>query len=230
MENKCSKCKVDKNINGFVKNKSYCRICARLMCKVYKEKNKEKISQYNKKYKLENKEKISEYNKQYNIDNRKEIQKRHTEYLKNKRKTDIHYKISVVLRNRIKSLLKGEKRKKTIELLGCDLNFFQNWLKYQLVDTMTLENHGKIWHIDHVIPCAKFDLKNIEEQKKCFNWTNLQPMFSSENMSKKDNIILKDIFAHEIKLYSFIIKNKINTKKIIKFDKTKYLNKVNKLK
>ena len=59
MENKCSKCKVDKNINGFVKNKSYCRICARLMCKVYKEKNKEKISQYNKKYKLENKEKIS---------------------------------------------------------------------------------------------------------------------------------------------------------------------------
>lgn len=224
MENICSKCKGDKNVNGIVKNKSYCKLCARLMCKLYKQRNKEKISEYNKKYKSRHKEEISDYNKQYNLNNRDKIQKRHTQYLKERRKTDLNYKMAVVLRNRVKSLLKGEKRKKTLELLGCELQFFVDWLSFQFTDKMKLENHGLIWHIDHVIPCAKFDLKNIEEQKKCFHWSNMQPMYSSENLSKKDKICLDDINKHEIKLNSYIQLTKPKNKtSILKYDKTKYL-------
>jgi len=48
---------------------------------------------------------------------------------------------------------------------------------------MTWENHGE-WHIDHIKPCSLFNLLNEDEQKKCFHYTNLQPLWASENLSK----------------------------------------------
>ncbi len=48
---------------------------------------------------------------------------------------------------------------------------------------MTRENHGER-HIDHIKPCAEFDLNNPEEQKKCFHFSNLQPLWAEENISK----------------------------------------------
>ena len=48
---------------------------------------------------------------------------------------------------------------------------------------MTWKNYGE-WHIDHIKPCSKFNLTDEEEQKKCFNYKNLQPLWASENTSK----------------------------------------------
>ena len=48
---------------------------------------------------------------------------------------------------------------------------------------MSWENHGT-WHIDHRVPCAKFDLTKKEEQEKCFHYTNLQPLWAKDNLSK----------------------------------------------
>jgi hypothetical protein len=42
------------------------------------------------------------------------------------------------------------------------------------------------WHIDHIIPCEAFNLFDIEEQKKCFHYTNLQPLWSNINIAKSD--------------------------------------------
>ena len=42
---------------------------------------------------------------------------------------------------------------------------------------------GKI-HIDHIIPISYFDLEKIEEQQKCFHYTNLQPLWAEENIRK----------------------------------------------
>jgi len=57
---------------------------------------------------------------------------------------------------------------------------------------MTWDNHGtgkngkgmKEWHIDHIIPCCKFNLSKDEEQRKCFHYSNLQPLWASDNMKK----------------------------------------------
>jgi len=49
---------------------------------------------------------------------------------------------------------------------------------------MTWENHGEIWEIDHIKPCNSFDLTDIEQQKQCFHYTNLQPLFKTSKLAK----------------------------------------------
>ena len=51
---------------------------------------------------------------------------------------------------------------------------------------MTWDNHGQ-WHIDHIKPCAKFDLTDKDQQKACFHYTNLQPLWKEDNLSKRDS-------------------------------------------
>jgi hypothetical protein len=54
---------------------------------------------------------------------------------------------------------------------------------------MNWNNHGPIWHIDHIIPCKAFDLTIPEQQRQCFHYTNLQPMFAMANLSKRARIL-----------------------------------------
>ena len=54
---------------------------------------------------------------------------------------------------------------------------------------MTWENHGK-WHVDHIKPCCTFDFSKEEEQKKCFHYTNLQPLWAEENLVKAGKVEL----------------------------------------
>jgi hypothetical protein len=49
---------------------------------------------------------------------------------------------------------------------------------------MSWNNHGSYWEIDHIKPCSSFDLTDIEQQKQCFHYTNLQPLTIYENRSK----------------------------------------------
>jgi len=56
---------------------------------------------------------------------------------------------------------------------------------------MNWENYGK-WHIDHIRPCNSFDLSNREQQKLCFHYLNLQPLWGTENNAKKDSYSEKD--------------------------------------
>jgi hypothetical protein len=53
---------------------------------------------------------------------------------------------------------------------------------------MTWDNYG-LWHIDHIRPCNSFDLSKAEEQAKCFNYINLQPLWAIENLEKSDKIL-----------------------------------------
>jgi hypothetical protein len=100
------------------------------------------------------------------------------------------------LRHRIWAVLKGiSKSQHTLELLGCDLE----QLKQHLQETAIKNNYqgfnintysGKDYHIDHIKPCASFDLSKEEEQKKCFHWSNLQILAAQENLIKGDKEIL----------------------------------------
>lgn len=53
---------------------------------------------------------------------------------------------------------------------------------------MTWANYGE-WHIDHILPCASFNLSDYKEQQKCFHYTNLQPLWAVDNYKKHDKII-----------------------------------------
>lgn len=73
-------------------------------------------------------------------------------------------------------------------MIGCSIEELKQYLEKQFKEGMTWDNYGE-WHIDHIIPCAAFDLTKEEEQLKCFNYTNLQPLWAEENEKKGDKII-----------------------------------------
>lgn len=74
-----------------------------------------------------------------------------------------------------------------VEIIGCTMPFLKQYLESLFTKGMTWENYGfgyDKWNIDHIIPCENYDLTKIEEQKKCFNYTNLQPLWQSDNFIK----------------------------------------------
>ncbi len=100
-------------------------------------------------------------------------------------KTDINVRISRRLRSRTWDALKGNiKSGHIFSLLGCDIEDFKKHLQARFQPGMSFENYGK-WHIDHILPCASFDLSKPEEQKKCFHYTNLQPLWARDNLAKR---------------------------------------------
>lgn len=90
---------------------------------------------------------------------------------------------------------------------------------------MTFENHGTIWHIDHIIPCKRFNLKDKEERLKCFNWSNLQPLYSKDNCSKQATIRKYEIDKNSENIEKFLMKNKtkLSPTNYYSFDRMKYL-------
>jgi hypothetical protein len=76
-----------------------------------------------------------------------------------------------------------KKHGNTMELTGCSKEHLISHIESMFVNGMSWDNYGE-WHIDHIKPCASFDLTNIEQQKLCFNWTNLQPLWASDNIRK----------------------------------------------
>lgn len=105
-----------------------------------------------------------------------------------KRKNNINYCIMNKLRMRISCAVKSQgiyKAQKTRILVGCTVEKLKNYLEEGFKKGMSWLNYGKNgWHIDHIKPCASFDLTKQEEQKKCFHYTNLQPLWASDNLSK----------------------------------------------
>ena len=74
-------------------------------------------------------------------------------------------------------------------LIGCSIEELKQHLEKQFTLGMNWKNYGYGWHVDHIKPCAFFDFSKEEEQKKCFNYTNLQPLWATENFKKRDNIL-----------------------------------------
>lgn len=77
------------------------------------------------------------------------------------------------------------KAEKTFILIGESPDFVRKYLESQFLPGMTWENHSPDgWHIDHKKPCSSFDLTDPEQQKACFHYTNLQPLWATDNLSK----------------------------------------------
>lgn len=104
-------------------------------------------------------------------------------------KTDIHFRLRSHLATRLWTALKRRKQNKVgsaVRDLGCTLGELRAHLESRFQTGMTWENYGPGWHIDHIIPLAAFDLSNRHQFMTAAHYTNLQPMWASENMRKGD--------------------------------------------
>jgi hypothetical protein len=107
-----------------------------------------------------------------------------------KQKLKPEYVIKRRLQSRLHGLLKYlgvKKYKSTFELVGLSTLELKNYIETKFLPGMSWENRDK-WHIDHIIPCSAFDLTNPEQQKSCFHYTNLQPMWWRENIIKSNKL------------------------------------------
>jgi len=112
--------------------------------------------------------------------------------IKTRRENDPNFKMRNTLRSRIWTVLKRKNTTKlvsTLTLLGVDsVETVIKHIEKQFKNGMTWNNHGE-WHLDHIKPCASFDLTCPVQQLACFNYNNLQPLWASDNMSKGAKIL-----------------------------------------
>ena len=103
-----------------------------------------------------------------------------------KRKEDIVYRIIDNLSKRATNCLKKEKFERNLthmQLIGCDKDTLKEHLSKQFTDEMNFDNYGD-WEVDHVKPISLYDMCKIEDILKCFNYKNLQPLWSEDNKKK----------------------------------------------
>ena len=184
MTKQCSKCKDVKSLDDFYKNKRSpdghrpnCKKCHNTASSQYQQ--TETYKEYKKEY-------MKAYRQtRQRRDSRREY---HAEYRRNKYRTDNTYKLKVDMRRRMHEALNGNcKADNTKALLGCTYEEARAHIEAQFTEGMSWDKMGLHGiHIDHIRPCASFDLSDPEQQRECFHYTNLQPLWAKDNLEKSD--------------------------------------------
>ena len=178
----CEKISYDKEYYEQNKDKMNAR------AKEYYYKNKDKMLAKQKEYYEQNKDKMNAYSKEYYYKNKDKMNASARERHIIRIQDDQVYKIACACRDRIRKYYKSKglkKSKHTFEMLGCTAEVLRDHLQSQFTEGMTLENHGE-WHIDHIIPLASANTE--EEIVKLCHYTNLQPLWAEDNLSKSDKL------------------------------------------
>jgi hypothetical protein len=183
MEKKiCSKCKEEKEVCEFSKDKSrkdgydiYCKSCC-----------KQKRQSIN-----VNREKHRARQQKYYRNNINTVRVYKTKYENNRLKNDPEYKIAKNMRRRVSLFLQSiniTKSNKTFDIVGCSPQQLKEHIQSQFQDNMSWENYGYYgWHIDHIIPLSS--AKTEEELYKLCHYTNLQPLWAEDNIKKSNKIL-----------------------------------------
>lgn len=122
-------------------------------------------------------------------------------YRKKKRRSDPAYAVRQNMASRLAMAIRnglGRKSANTMELVGCSLERLMVHLEAQFQEGMTWGNYGlghDKWHVDHIRACALFNLANPAEQRRCFHYTNLQPLWQPENLRKGHRAVAVEV-AH----------------------------------
>lgn len=203
----CTKCNLSKELEFFHKSSrhtcgyhSQCKDCINKKNKNYRVNNYEKYLTNRQRHYSQNIEKFREqkvksakkykdkkrkYDIQYRLNHKITI----TQYKKKweeKNKNNPVYKIKKNLRRRVHHALNGlNKSDNTFKLIGCSPEQFKTYIESLFESGMSWDNYGLDgWHIDHIIPCYKFDLTKEEEQRKCFHYSNQRPLWAKDNLSR----------------------------------------------
>lgn len=153
----------------------------------YCEENKEKIAAKNRKYRESNKEKIKVTRRKWRKKNREIIAAKRRESESKRRKEDPLYSLSKNIRRRLNISLKKAKVKKvkrSFKFISCSPSFL-----LERLEKMRVERGLTEYHIDHMRPLASFDLKNTEELRRCWHWSNLQALDPKENLRKNKQLL-----------------------------------------
>ena len=206
----CAYCKIEKDASQFHKNRNcvdglstLCKSCRSITIKAQKQRKLQEVpsGQYKicsrcneslctSKFTINNRtcDKLSTFCKECAKPNLWNDEKQRASYKKYDAKK--RNRIRRNMCSRIRHALRSQnvtKQKSTIDFISCDIPFLRKWLEYQFQDNMKWTNMG-VWHIDHVRPCSSFDLENESQQKECFHWKNLRPLWGKDNLEKSNKI------------------------------------------
>lgn len=208
----CSVCKKEKQLNEFSISTasktgfySWCLICSRkkdndrkkirneyteIDIKNCTRCNKSKTILKNYSKKIGTHDGYSNICKECNKEYRKSMSKELYKKKKHKLKINIQYKLAENIRNRLRSCLGNIKVKKpkTEKLIDCTLDNFVKHLNETFYDEISFDNYGTVWHLDHIIPCNRFDLTDINQLKACSHYTNLQALLINDNSGKSNKL------------------------------------------
>ena len=147
--------------------------------------NKEDVTEWQAEYRKRNRNKLLAYGRRYYAENAdtiiKQVHRRASATPEARLLTSCRKRISGLIRRK-------EGRPPTRELLGCTVPEFRAFLEMQFPKGCNWENYGKAWHVDHIIPCAAFDLKDPKQLRQCFHFTNLRPLRAKANFKKHARI------------------------------------------
>jgi hypothetical protein len=176
----CSDCKIPQSKECYYSNRkkwngivNICKVCCRNRSKAV-DKEKERIRRRIKYLKYKD----------------KEIQRGNI-YKANRCKNDPGFKMLKNLRDRHLKAVKAAKNNKTFrttDLLGCTADELKKYIEDQFTLEMNWENHGSVWHIDHIYPLALVNWDNPEEVNKVCNYKNLRPLLALDNIRKGKSI------------------------------------------
>jgi hypothetical protein len=107
-------------------------------------------------------------------------------YTKKRIKEDPEYKYRHTLGIKLGYFIRSIKNAN--DFLGCDIVQFLKYIEDQFTEEMNWNNHGIVWELDHIRPSSSFKLSDPEEQKKCFHYTNLQPLLKNDNRTKLNKL------------------------------------------
>jgi hypothetical protein len=146
-------------------------------------------SERKKRYRIEHPERMREVNNRANArfkTNHYELyMERRRGYAQEYRST-INGKVRSNLTRKINYALHGKmKSESTVKLTECSMEFLRGYLESRFLPGMSWENYGKFgWHIDHIKPCCSFDMSDPKQQRECFHYKNLQPLWAIDNHRK----------------------------------------------
>lgn len=196
---RCSQCKKLKTFDDFhvAKEKSsgyqfHCKDCAYIKRKNYYDNGPIEQRIKSREWKDENRDRV---NFVENIRRKRpDVKQKAAEYMRHKADTDPKFRIRLRFSNLIYYYLKNRnisKNGQTIEnLVDYSINQLMAHLESKFDENMNWDNYGIYWHIDHIVPVAAFNFKSYEDEefKKCWSLENLQPLESSENIIKSNQI------------------------------------------
>ncbi len=172
--------------------------------RTYYYKNKEKCQKATKLWRIKKLTEDPEYFKKYREGyievNKHRVASLSNEYINSYRKRKISENLNIKLACRLRSRLsrlfkKGTTKYSTLSsILGCTWENLRIYLESKFQEGMNWNNYGVHgWHIDHIKPCSSFDLADPEQQKICFHYTNLQPLWAKDNLSKGKKLIKENV-------------------------------------